>query len=56
MKTEKSAATLTIKDAGKMTTQGRKDLVAWLRRQVSYFLKYGEKYTDGRFTARYLYR
>ena len=52
---DKSAAVLTIKDAPKMTTQGRKDIAAWLRRQATQLLKHGPLYAD-RFTGRYIYR
>ena len=53
---EKSAAILTIKEAGRMSKRGRQDIAAWLRRQAAYFLRYGDKYSETRFTARYLYR
>jgi hypothetical protein len=52
----KSAAVLTIKRPGKMTKRGRLAVVAWLRRQAAFFAKYGSKYSETRFTARYLYR
>ena len=53
---EKSAAILTIKEAGLMSKRGRKDIATWLRRQAAFFLWYGDKYSEKRFTARYLYR
>ena len=52
---EKSAATLTIKRASKMTSRGRADIAAWLRRQAAWLTKHGGEYSS-RFTARYLYR
>ena len=52
----KSAAVLTIKGPGRMTSKGRKDIVTWLRDQASFLSKHGKEYTTGRFTARYLYR
>ena len=53
---EKSAAVLTIKEPGRMSKRGRADIAAWLRRQASFLLKHGDRYSDTRFTARYLYR
>jgi hypothetical protein len=53
---ERSAAVLTIHEPGRMTARGRRDIVAWLRRQAAYFLRHGEQYSETRFTARYLYR
>ena len=53
---EKSAAILTIKEPGTMSKRGWKDIAAWLRRQATFFLRYGDKYSETRFTARYLYR
>lgn len=55
MPKEKSAAILTIKEPGRMSRKGRTQIAAWLRRQANHFLNYGDKYTHGRFTARYLY-
>ena len=55
-RTEKSAAIVTIKDAPKMSKQGRKNIAAWLRRQADMLVRSGTHYTNGRFTARYLYR
>lgn len=54
MKT-KSAAVVTIKDAGKMTLKGRREVGAWLRRCADGLEKDGKVYAS-RFTARYLYR
>jgi len=53
---EKSAAILTLKEPGRMSKRGRKDIADWLRRQAAYFLRHGDKYSETRFTARYLYR
>lgn len=53
-KAEKSAAVLTIKDAAKMTTGGRRAVAAWLIRQAESLAKDGKEY-DGTFRARYLY-
>lgn len=55
MKKEKSAAILTIKEPGKMSRKGRAEIAAWLRRQANNLNNLGDQYTDGRFTARYLY-
>lgn len=52
---EKSAAVITIKAPGKMSKKGRREIAAWLRRHASMLVKDGDKYTDGRFTGRYLY-
>ena len=54
MKT-KSAAILTIKSPGKMSKKGRGDIIKWLRRQADHLQKEGDNYTEGRFTARYIY-
>lgn len=54
MKT-KSAAIVTIKAPGKMSKKGRKQIADWLRRQAANLSKHGNEYTDGMFTARYLY-
>lgn len=50
----KAAAVLTIKDADKMSVEGKKAIAAWLRQQAKDLLKYGEHYSS-RFRARYLY-
>lgn len=52
---EQSAAVLTIKSPGKMTSKGRKEIAGWLRQQANNLVKDGKLYTDGRFTARYMY-
>lgn len=52
--TEKSAAVLTIHDAGDMTEEGRKDIARWLRRHARWLTKYGDEYST-RFIGRYLY-
>ena len=50
------AASLTIHKPGKMSAKGRKEIVAWLRRQASNLLKHGDQYNDtGAFRARYYY-
>lgn len=53
---EKSAAIITIKSPGKMSKKGRKQIAEWMMRTARDLLSLGDKYTDGRFTARYLYR
>lgn len=52
---EKSAAIVTIHAPGKMTKRGRKNIATWLRRHALMLLKDGDKYTEGRFTGRYIY-
>lgn len=52
---EKSAAIVTIKDAGQMTRAGRKAIAEWLRNTARDLVKYGDQYDKG-FRARYLYR
>jgi hypothetical protein len=52
---EKSAAIITLKAPGKMSKKGRKDIAAWLRRHALMLVKDGDKYTDGRFTGRYIH-
>jgi hypothetical protein len=51
----KSAAILTIKDAGDMTEEGRREIARWLRRHANWLTKYGDEYSK-KFTGRYLYR
>jgi len=51
----KSAAVLTINKPGKMSKRGRKAIANWLRRAASDLEELGSEYTEGRFTARYLY-
>ena len=54
---EKAAAVLSIDRPGTMTTRGRKDIVAWLRRQATHLARHGGQYCDkGWFRARYLYK
>lgn len=55
MKKEKSAAVLTINGASKMSRKGRAEIAAWLRHQANSLTNLGDKYSEGRFTARYLY-
>lgn len=51
----KTAATLTIHHPGRMTKRGRRDIVAWLRRQADHLARDGENYTSGRFRAGFNY-
>ena len=51
---EKTAAVVTIFDAGKMSPAGRKRIAAWLRSQADMILTEGDNYSD-RFRGRYLY-
>lgn len=53
---EKSAAIITIISPGKMTKRGRKDIAAWLQRHAKMLVKDGDKYTEGRFIGRFMYR
>lgn len=48
----KSAATITIRDADKMTAKGRRQVAAWLRMHADMLIKYGKEY-DAKFTGRY---
>jgi len=50
---EKSIAVLTIKEAGRMTAEGREELAEWLRAQADGVLAEGNNYAD-RFRARFL--
>jgi hypothetical protein len=52
----RTAATLTIKDAGTLTPQQRRPIAAWLRRQAQEFLHGGNTYTDKTFHARYQHK
>lgn len=54
-RTSKSAAIVTIHGPGNMHLRGRKAIAAWLKRTADDLVNLGAKYTDGRFTARYLY-
>lgn len=51
-----SAATLTIKDASKMTKRGRMSVAAWLRQQARYLSRAKPPNYAKRYIARYLYR
>lgn len=53
MKT-KSAAIITIRDAAKMSKKGKRDIVAWMRRQAEFLEKHNDELSS-RYTARYLY-
>lgn len=55
MAKSKSAATITIHDAAKMTAKGRKAIAAWMRRQAGFLEKHAKELSP-RFRARYLYR
>ena len=52
---DKSPAILTIHRAPSMTPAGRRAIAKWLLRQADMLVKEGKNYTEGRFTARYLY-
>lgn len=52
---KKTAARITIESPGLMTKSGRKDIVVWLRKQADWLNRYGDQYTDGRFTSRFIY-
>jgi hypothetical protein len=52
--TEKTAASLTIFGASKMTVDGRKRIAAWLRQHANDLVQEGDNYAD-RFRGRYLY-
>ncbi|MDD5458359.1 MAG: hypothetical protein WC554_15105 [Clostridia bacterium] len=39
-----TAAVLTIRDAGKMTLDGRKQIAQWLRKQAKDLITYGDRY------------
>jgi hypothetical protein len=52
---DKTAACLTIWGVGDMTPEGRKAITKWLRKQASWIDKYGDRFTTGRFVARYIY-
>lgn len=55
VKSEKSAAILTVFDAAKMTPAGRKNIAKWLIQQAEFVLMDG-KYFTRRYTGRYMYR
>lgn len=50
---EKSIATLTVHDAAKMTTKGRREIVKWLKRQIETIEDDSDKLAS-RWTARYI--
>lgn len=50
--TKKLIATFMIKDADKMTPQGRKEIADWLRHQARSLTKSGDEYAKT-FTAKY---
>lgn len=53
----KSAAVLTVFDISKMTDQGRRDIILWLRNQIKNIQKYHKNPGfASRWTARYLYK
>jgi hypothetical protein len=51
----KTAATLTIHGPGRMSARGRRDIIAWLKKQAAHLARHGEQYTDGRFRAGFHY-
>lgn len=54
-KESKVAATVTIKDAAKMTPKGRREIAAWLRGLAKHVIDHGKDYSP-RFVARFYYR
>jgi hypothetical protein len=52
---EDSIATVTIREAHRMTPQGRKAIAAWLREKADDLVSSGHEYAD-KFTARYFAR
>lgn len=52
----KTAATLTILDAAKMTKRGRSSVAAWLRQQARYLTRKKPPNYASRHIARYFYR
>ena len=52
----KTAAVLTIHQAGARSEQGRRDIAKWLTKQARNLRRYGKNYCVTRFTARYQYR
>lgn len=54
MSTDRSAAIVTVKDADRMSVDGRKDIARWLRRQAGFLEKYGSEFA-GTFRARYIF-
>ena len=56
MKKQKRAATLTVYKIGKMSAQGRKDIIGWLQSQIKNIQKYHKNPGfASRYTARYYY-
>lgn len=53
-KSLKSAAILTIKDGDKMSRDGKRRIVSWLKKQIKFFEKYSKELAPT-FRARYLY-
>lgn len=51
----RTAATMTIHGPGRMTARGRRDIVAWLRKQADHLARHGGQYTAGRFRAGFHY-
>jgi len=52
---EKSAAVLTIKNAGNMSKKGKKNIADWLRKQAKALIKDGHLYSK-KIIIRYLYK
>jgi hypothetical protein len=50
----KTAASITIYGADKMTLKGRRDIAHWMREQADFLVRYGDEY-DYRVQSRYLY-
>lgn len=53
-KSERSVATVSIHGAGRMTKKGRAKIASWLRMHADMLTKQGDKYTESRFTGRYI--
>lgn len=53
-KAEKTAASIMIRDADKMTAKGRRDIAKWLRQHADFLLKHGHDY-HSQFRGRYIY-
>jgi hypothetical protein len=49
------AATLTIKNPGKMSAAGRRDIATWLRDLAKHLVKSGKDFTEGKFVAGFNY-
>lgn len=52
-KVNKAVAITTLRAPGKMSPELRKSIAEWMRAQAKDLVKQGDKYTTGRFTARY---